>query len=468
MKKINKKILKEAVVKPESTKNPEGDKNNDTTKLDKLSDKAEKTKDELKYLEDCLNDIKKTSEEVFGTNESINNVKTIIKISDLNNRINENKDWRKNKTRDNLYSSGIKERMNYEIEEALINGNHPLSESNIFPDSHDISSDAALMVKEFEYSVKKCHEAFGVNEINNIQLYEDMGSLLKEIKELEEPNRKKLVELAKKIIVDEFNIPEGAINFECELVDSLKPKKNKSNKKKESEVVFESSEQITEAIYALDKKKGIYAFAEGAVDNATNLYRNIDELVDINPQLSNNYNKIMYGAKYLNYVTNSDDDKVYGGDYSCEYKKNSNDTITPTIKVKAIAFPILVQEMYRGVMEVLSTHGIHDNDTIAEYVQDNDDYAECQPWYSKFGPRIWKKFCGNISKDDNKLKYEVYAKLIKKEPKQFLDSVKEIIANTRKAKVIIDEIINEIKTEKLTEKYNSTVSNTYFDKDELI
>jgi len=479
MKKINKKLtnksfnsMVEAVVKAdpvEKTDNPDGTKDNNDSSLDKTSEKIEKTKAELKYLEDCLKDVDELSNKVFGNkNENIYNVKTVIKVSDLNsNNIKENKDWRKNKTRENLYSSGVKERMSYEIEEALINGNHPLSESDIFPESYNISSDASLIVKEFEYSVKKCHEAFGINEINNIKLYEDMGKLLKEIKDIEKPNRTKLVELAKKIIIDEFNIPEGAIEFECKLVDDLKPKTKKTSKV-DADIVFENNEQISEAIYALDKKKGIYALAEGAVDNATTLYKNIDELVDINPQLSNNYNKIMYGAKYLNYVTNHDDDKVYGGDYSCEYKKNSNDTITPTIKVKAIAFPILVQEMYRGVMEVLSTHGIHENEIIAEYVLNNDDYVECQPWYSKFGPRIWKKFCGNIGNEDNNLKYEIFSKLVKKEPKEFLSSIKEIIGNTRKSKLIVDEIINEIKEEKIFEKYNNTVSNTYFDKDELI
>jgi len=468
--KLNKNILKEAegVVSAKSTKNPEG--KNDNTNLNKTKKDIEDTEKELDDLNKKLKELDDTSNKLFGTkSESVRNVKKVIKVSSLSkNNISESKEWRKNKTKDSLYSSGIKERMHYEIEERLLNGNHPLSESKMFPDSYDISTDASLIIKEFEYSVKKCHEAFGVDNINNIKLYETMGKLLNEIKELEKPNKKKLEELAKNIVINEFNIPEGAIEFKCDLVDGLKPIKPKKKNKIQDEVVFESSEQITEAIYALDKQKGIYALAEGAVDNAINLYKNNDELVDINPQLSNKYNKIMYGAKYLNYVTDNDDEKIRGGDYSCEFKKNSDETITPIITVKAIAFPILVQELYRGVMEVLSTHGISDNEVIQEYVLNNDDYAECQPWYSKFGPRIWKKFCGNISNEDNNLKYEVYANLIKETPNNFFNAMKEIIGGTRKGKLIVDGIIGKIKENKEKEKYHESMSHHYFDKDELI
>ncbi len=447
---VTKKHIIEAVNTPES-------------KTDKTEKSIEKVNDkdinQAKELKNDLEDIKNLEKEIFGIEETKNkrNTKEIIKVSEL--LINENKDYLKDRIKENLYSKNITERMYKSLEEDIINSNHPLKEANIFPESYGIPSDASLIIKEFENSVKKCREAFDIDKIDNFKLYESMDKILNEIKQIEEPNKKKLEKLATKLIINEFNIPEGAMKLNAELVDEVKLK-NKSKSIKELDEVFENHEQISEVIYALNKNKGIYAFAEGAINNSNILYKNNDELTDINPRLSNYYNKLMCGANYLDYVVESADKKVVGGDVQCDYKQNNDKSITPIITAKAISFPILVRELYRGVMEVLSTHGVPENELIAEYVLNNNDYVECQPWFNKFGPRIWKKFCGNITPEDSNLKYEVFARMIKKEPNDMLSLMKEIIAGTKKAKQTINEIVSNIKQDK--------VNDSYFDASELM
>lgn len=447
---VTKKHIIEAVNTPES-------------KTDKTEKSIEKVNDkdinQAKELKNDLEDIKNLEKEIFGIEETKNKRKTkeIIKVSQL--LINENKDYLKDRIKENLYSKNITERMYKSLEEDIINSNHPLKEANIFPESYGIPSDASLIIKEFENSVKKCREAFDIDKIDNFKLYESMDKILNEIKQIEEPNKKKLEKLATKLIINEFNIPEGAMKLNAELVDEVKLK-NKSKSIKELDEVFENHEQISEVIYALNKNKGIYAFAEGAINNSNILYKNNDELTDINPRLSNYYNKLMCGANYLDYVVESADKKVVGGDVQCDYKQNNDKSITPIITAKAISFPILVRELYRGVMEVLSTHGVPENELIAEYVLNNNDYVECQPWFNKFGPRIWKKFCGNITPEDSNLKYEVFARMIKKEPNDMLSLMKEIIAGTKKAKQTINEIVSNIKQDK--------INDSYFDSTELM
>jgi hypothetical protein len=447
---VTKKHIIEAVNTPES-------------KTDKTEKSIEKVNDkdinQAKELKNDLEDIKNLEKEIFGIEETKNKRKTkeIIKVSEL--LINENKDYLKDRIKENLYSKNITERMYKSLEEDIINSNHPLKEANIFPESYGIPSDASLIIKEFENSVKKCREAFDIDKIDNFKLYESMDKILNEIKQIEEPNKKKLEKLATKLIINEFNIPEGAMKLNAELVDEVKLK-NKSKSIKELDEVFENHEQISEVIYALNKNKGIYAFAEGAINNSNILYKNNDELTDINPRLSNYYNKLMCGANYLDYVVESADKKVVGGDVQCDYKQNNDKSITPIITAKAISFPILVRELYRGVMEVLSTHGVPENELIAEYVLNNNDYVECQPWFNKFGPRIWKKFCGNITPEDSNLKYEVFARMIKKEPNDMLSLMKEIIAGTKKAKQTINEIVSNIKQDK--------INDSYFDASELM
>ena len=69
------------------------------------------------------------------------------------------------------------------------------------------------------------------------------------------------------------------------------------------------------------------------------------------------------------------------------------DDETPQIEARAIMFPILIQELIKGVMELLTYHHISDlePETGRKVIQ-HADRLEHEPWQIQIGPELWRRF----------------------------------------------------------------------------
>ena len=81
------------------------------------------------------------------------------------------------------------------------------------------------------------------------------------------------------------------------------------------------------------------------------------------------------------------------------------ETDPPTIKVQGVAFPILVHELIKGVMEVLGTQGLPDDPRHAEMVMNSEDTLTAEVWDLRLGPVIWEKFRSCLSAIDYGWRY---------------------------------------------------------------
>lgn len=63
-----------------------------------------------------------------------------------------------------LYSEGITERMHQKLEEDLRNGKHSLAGCDIFPEGDVITTEMKLIRERFKEVVKRCREAFDMDE----------------------------------------------------------------------------------------------------------------------------------------------------------------------------------------------------------------------------------------------------------------------------------------------------------------
>ena len=97
-------------------------------------------------------------------------------------------------------------------------------------------------------------------------------------------------------------------------------------------------------------------------------------------------------------------------------------------KVKAIGanFPILIQELVKGVMEILSHHGLADldPDTTSKVLQAADVLTD-EPWLIQVGPHIWRSFLQIVPKGSDLAM--IVAKLATKDPKFIHDLLSQTI-----------------------------------------
>lgn len=358
-----------------------------------------------------------------------------------------------------LYHEDIHETMHPYFEEAILNNQHSLSECNIFPES-ETPFDIILIGDRFKDIVLNGREAFDVNYVDPNDMYMHMGHLFEETLLMEKKHKKALEDLAIKMMVDEFDIPEGVIKFDAELTKDIEKPKKKNDTEK---VMFEDHDELVRGNDEIKKRRIINALVVGAAKNLDHLYHDMrHELKNMNTKLLSNYKKIMSADDFLSFSEPTNDDTIEGGSFNIVYE-SKKDEIIPKITAKGMAFPILVRELYQGVMEVLSTHGIPKNPKLLEYTMNNADYDAAKPWDEKLGPKMWGLFCSEIPKKDLNLKHFVFAKFITKPAVEFMDDLREVFSKTKHGKDIILEILSEVKQDNEIEEQIKKANDTHFD-----
>jgi len=368
-----------------------------------------------------------------------------------------------------LYAEGITERIHPQLEQALREGKHSLAGTGVMPEGDIISGEMKLIRERFKEVVMRCREAFGMDVIDDNVIKKEQMPLVMESMQIEGTHKKKLEELAVEMIMEEFNIPEGSIEFEA----VLQPKIDRNgtiDTPQETDTEFESHDDIVNANKEVNKRRVLNAMIQGASKSVNHMFHlKNDELRDMDPRLPGNYKKMMSAADYMYYIVPDLKGAVNGG--SCEVDYNEDEEgIKPVIKAKAMVFPVLVHELCKGIMEVLSGHGLPTQENITEYVINKADYIQAEPWDMRFGPAIWRKFCDCIPPDDFNMKHHAYVDLVQLPPDEFNHVMKEMIAGTKLGKSKINEILSEAKREIQEDEYNEVMKgrDDLFDIDELL
>jgi len=366
-----------------------------------------------------------------------------------------------------LYEDGIVERIHPKLEEDLRNNRHSLAECDVFPEGDVITYEMKLIRERFKEVVHRCRDAFDVDYINNEQLMREMYPLVEKSMELEVPHLKELEELAIKMVMEEFDIDDGLV-LEAKLQPNIGMENTVKNASPELvDEVFNDHDEIMEANAQVKKRRVLNAMTQGAAKKVNHMFHMVnEELSNLNPRLPQNYKKMMSAADYMYYVVPDEKHATAGG--ICEVDFNGNDDDDrPVIKAKAMVFPVLIHELVKGVMEVLSAHGLPTQKNIAEYVIKKADFVKAEPWDMRLGPGMWGRFTEAIPDKDFNLKHHVYADIAALDPHEFNSTMKEILAKTTKGRHIITEMLIDIKKELKDDEFNDTRGGDYFNIDEL-
>jgi hypothetical protein len=370
-----------------------------------------------------------------------------------------------------LYQDGITERMHPELEEQLRDGKHSLGECGVFPDEDVITSEMKLIRERFKDVVYACREAFDVDAVDNESLMTEQMPLIKDAMKMEGSNKKALEELAIKMVTEEFDIPEGSIEFDIQLRPKLSMKLDKKDSPELVDEEFEDHSEIQMANASVKKRRVLNAMGKGAASDLKDMFQSVHgELMEMNPRLPQTYNKLMAAGDYMYFAkpdTNEDTD-VHAGMYECTFDESEDGESRAIIEAQGMVFPVLVQEMCKGVMELLSMHGSPTDERIAEYVSANADFTKAEPWDMRLGPAIWSRFCEMIPESESNLKHYVYTEVASLPPDEFNKIMREVLAKTKKGKSMISDIVHDVKNELEDDEFNESMGDEYFDAQDLL
>ena len=373
------------------------------------------------------------------------------------------------------YSDGP-ERMSPDIERKLRSQEHPLGGHPAFP---DVDGDGIpdnfeelLASKRFRDVVEKVKQATGLETVDprSVMSMQPMFQrALMKIMQIESQNKKALEDLAVEVVKKEMGIPEEDLQFVAKLEKpSLEGMQRQPQKPKKKELQFKNPEEEQEAAKRLEKfnlerqkRRFINSIIQGSSKKALYLFHLINEKLDeINPELVNLYSLVMSVNDLMYWIMPDMDMKMASGggeELGGGREELDLETDPPTIKAEGALFPILVHELYKGVMEYVSAHGLPSDPSTAEDVIGMEDTLPAEVWDLRLGPVIWEKFRDAYpqelfdSQDRKRLQNYFYYRFVSLPAEEFLSLAKEILSGSDKGKNLVkkmvDEIIQELKNE---------------------
>lgn len=357
-----------------------------------------------------------------------------------------------------VYPEGIAERMHVQLEDELANGNHSLGKHPIFPEGDETSFEEKIMGERFNDVVKRYKRAYDVDSINNKEVLRGLMPLVHETMGLEAKHKKALEKLAVDMIREEYDMGEDVVEIHAELTSNINMVGTKKNPKPITvEMEFKNHDEMANAKDEVYKRRFLNAMTQGAAKKCNHMFHMVDdELTDLDPRLANKYAKMMASADFMYYVIPNMEDGVNGGVVRVQFPTKANPKAV--IHAQAMVFPVLIHELVKGVMEILSAHGLPKNKKVGEYVINKADFLAAEPWDMRLGPGLWEQFTKAINPDDFNLKHHVYTELAALPVKEFNVKMREIMAGTKEGKKIVQLIVDDIKKGLQEDEFNEAMT----------
>lgn len=357
-----------------------------------------------------------------------------------------------------VYPDGLTERMHPQLEEELASSKHSLGKHPVFPEGDEASFEQKIMGERFNEVATRFKRAFDCDTIDNRTILGEMMPLVHESMALESKHKKQLEKLAVRMIREEYNMGEDIVEIHAELTPTINLIGTKKNPKPvTTETEFKNHDDMVKANKEVYKRRFLNAMTQGAAKKCNHMFHMVDEeLTDMEPRLAGKYAKMMAAADYMYYVIPSMENGTTGGVVKVQFPSESNPKAV--IYVQAMVFPVLIHELVKGVMELLSAHGLPKDKKTGKFVIDKADFLAAEPWDMRIGPALWTKFTDAIDADDFDLKHHIYSEMAALPVDEFNIKMREVMAGTKEGKAIIKEIVKEVKADLQHDEFNEAMN----------
>lgn len=487
----NKKLTKEEQYLLQDEERP-------TSNKDVIKAKEE----EIRSINDQINGIKKhirgKEEEIRAKSEQINAIKDMIRILNQNESIvvshNELLYLVKNSDKINLSESEImsilkktqnpimkKSELIETIEKKLISeANMEDSVRRSFESGENDYNEILgrdltnqLAQESFQEIAQKIREKTGKENVTLDDVQRLMSSsLLAAAKEEYRLGIDRLEQKAVDMIRKKFKIPVGAVDFEA-TITGLPPQQLVGRRNISPQEAEALSRQIGAKVGTVDKgnikstsgnvelpqgktademkvkikrRRLTNAAMHGAARKSQNLHHLDDQLRRENPRLGQNYAGLM-AANDASYFM-MDDETIRREGESGIHAGNSRIDLSnperPKVIAQGIVFPILLHELAKGVMELISLWGMADlSPEERKYVLDKTDNLASETNDIRLGAKIWEKFVRQIPMDNQEVISLAWSKLQELDDREYNSVLEGLIENRTEAEMKVRRIAEE-------------------------
>jgi hypothetical protein len=317
--------------------------------------------------------------------------------------------------------------------------------------------------KRFKDSVEKVRRFMGNTQVIQggnplMQLMMTVGQSMQQIIGIQMRNKEELEQLAIKLVQEEMGIPEGAMQFKAELV--MQPMGKAEGMQQEPQLP--SEEEVEEFMGDMEnfnlersKRRFINSLIQGAAFKGGHMYVLVSrELNDMDPRLLNLYGVSQALMEHAYWIFPDMEEMAGGGGGQMGQSEVDEETDPPTVKAKAVTFPLLVHELVKGVYEIFGTHGLPDDPKQQEMILNAEDTLPSEIWDSRLGPIFWEKFMATypmelFDEDKKHIQHYLFMRFSALDAKEFFRIAQLILNDDPKGKQfiqrLVDGIVNDLK-----------------------
>jgi hypothetical protein len=211
------------------------------------------------------------------------------------------------------------------------------------------------------------------------------------------------------------------------------------------------------------KRRFINSLIQGAAfkgGHMFNLVRN--ELNDINPQLMDLYAVTQSLMEHAYWIYPDMEGMAGGGGGQMGQSEVDEETDPPTVKAKAVTFPLLIHEMVKGVYEIFGTHGLPDDPKQQEMILNAEDTLPAEIWDSRLGPIFWEKFVATYpmelyDEDKKHIQHYLFMRFSALDAREFMMVAKLILNGDPKGNKFIQNMVNDIARDLQRQEYKDAM-----------
>ena len=308
--------------------------------------------------------------------------------------------------------------------------------------------------KRFKDSVDKVRTAMGdtrtIQGSNALmQLMGTVGQAMQKLVMIQNQNKKQLEDLAIELVKNELGIPDGAMQFKAELVGQPMA----AAEGMQSEPEMPSEEEVEELMGDMEnfnlereKRRFINSLIQGAAFKGGHMYNLVkNEINDINPQLMNLYAVTQSLMEHAYWIFPNMEGMAGGGGGQMGQSEVDEETDPPTVKAKAVTFPLLVHELVKGVYEIFGSHGLPDDPRQQEMILNAEDTLPSEIWDSRLGPVFWEKFMASypmelFDEDKKHIQHYLFMRFSSLNAEEFMRVAKMILSGDPKGQQFIQRM----------------------------
>lgn len=199
------------------------------------------------------------------------------------------------------------------------------------------------------------------------------------------------------------------------------------------------------------KRRFVNLLIQGAAINKNYAYHQIaDQLRAIDPNILTTYGQMMSIAELMYWMMPEDTlNQMMGsgqGGGGMEEIEQEEDGVY-TVRASAMVFPVLIQELTKGLYEFLS-HNEDDPPDVRKYAYGKGDTLAGEQWDIMKGPGVWRHFNHIVTQaNGSDLMGKIYRHLVTLPTGEFNELMQDILKETPRGREYITDLVAQIRAE---------------------